>query len=386
MRRAGCCPSFLIVSNMELDDPKLHRRRQRARGAPAPGRREVLLRAGQEGPADRSHARDWRSVVYHAKLGSQADRIERVRALARAIAAALGVPADTADRAAALSKADLLTGMVGEFPELQGVMGRYYAAHDGEAPQIAQAIAEHYQPRFAGDALPASGDGHGGRAGGQARDARGHLGNRPAAHRRPGSVRAAPARAGHRADARREVAAAVADRAGRAGLRCRRPARGRQAGADRAVGLRRGPHARIPARPGLPRGRRRRRARDRRRPARPRAAAARRDRRVPPAARSREPGGRQQADRQHPAQVGPSARPRSMPRCCARTASTRCFAPCRRPSRWRASGSRHWTTPGPHDAGGAARASRRVLRRRDGDAEDPGVRANRLALLRGCTA
>jgi glycyl-tRNA synthetase beta chain len=69
------------------------------------------------------------------------------------------VDADAADRAALLAKADLLTGMVGEFPELQGTMGRHYALHDGEAPEVAQAIAEHYQPRFAGDALPASGIG-----------------------------------------------------------------------------------------------------------------------------------------------------------------------------------------------------------------------------------
>jgi glycyl-tRNA synthetase beta chain len=79
-----------------------------------------------------------------------------VRTLARLIAGHIGVDADTADRVALLAKADLLTGMVGEFPELQGTMGRHYALHDGESPAVAQAIAEHYQPRFAGDALPAS--------------------------------------------------------------------------------------------------------------------------------------------------------------------------------------------------------------------------------------
>ena len=151
-------PQFLIVSNMEVEEPRFivdgNERVVRPRLADA---RFFFEQDKKVRLIDRTPG--LASVVYHAKLGSQADRNERVRALARAIAAALGVPADAADRAAALSKADLLTGMVGEFPELQGVMGRYYAAHDGEAPQIAQAIAEHYQPRFAGDALPASGVG-----------------------------------------------------------------------------------------------------------------------------------------------------------------------------------------------------------------------------------
>ena len=96
------------------------------------------------------------SVVYHNKLGSQAQRNERVVALAIAIAESLNADASMAKRAAQLSKADLLTDMVGEFPELQGIMGTYYAQHDGEAAEVATAIGEHYQPRFAGDALPAT--------------------------------------------------------------------------------------------------------------------------------------------------------------------------------------------------------------------------------------
>ncbi len=95
------------------------------------------------------------SVVYHNKLGSRLERVERVRALAASIAQMNGVEAALADRAALLAKADLATLMVGEFPELQGVMGRYYALADGEDPRVAQAIEEHYWPRFAGDALPA---------------------------------------------------------------------------------------------------------------------------------------------------------------------------------------------------------------------------------------
>jgi len=95
-------------------------------------------------------------VVYHGKLGSQGDRLERVRAIARVIGGQLGgeALAAAADRAALLAKADLLTDMVGEFPELQGIMGGYYARHDGEPEQVAQAVEDHYRPRFAGDALP----------------------------------------------------------------------------------------------------------------------------------------------------------------------------------------------------------------------------------------
>ena len=95
-------------------------------------------------------------VVYHNKLGTQGERVERVRAIARAIGQQLGgdVLAQAADQAAQLAKADLLTDMVGEFPELQGVMGGYYARHDGLTEDIAFAIEDHYKPRFAGDELP----------------------------------------------------------------------------------------------------------------------------------------------------------------------------------------------------------------------------------------
>jgi glycyl-tRNA synthetase beta chain len=95
-------------------------------------------------------------VVYHGKLGSQGERVERVRAIARRIGEQLGgvALAGQADRAALLAKADLLTDMVGEFPELQGIMGGYYARHDGEPEAVAFAVEDHYKPRFAGDALP----------------------------------------------------------------------------------------------------------------------------------------------------------------------------------------------------------------------------------------
>ena len=95
-------------------------------------------------------------VVYHNKLGTQGERAERVRAIARAIGTQLQdqLLVEKADQAAQLAKADLLTDMVGEFPELQGVMGGYYARHDGLTEDIAFAIEDHYKPRFAGDELP----------------------------------------------------------------------------------------------------------------------------------------------------------------------------------------------------------------------------------------
>lgn len=95
-------------------------------------------------------------VVYHNKLGTQGERMERVRAIARGIGQQLGgdILAKQADTAGQLAKTDLLTDMVGEFPELQGIMGGYYARHDGLTEDIAFAIEDHYRPRFAGDELP----------------------------------------------------------------------------------------------------------------------------------------------------------------------------------------------------------------------------------------
>ena len=97
-----------------------------------------------------------KTVVFQNKLGTLHDKVERVAKLAGHIGAALGANVVQCERAALLSKCDLLTYMVGEFPELQGIMGRYYAQHDGEAADVAQALDEQYMPRFAGDALPVS--------------------------------------------------------------------------------------------------------------------------------------------------------------------------------------------------------------------------------------
>lgn len=101
-------------------------------------------------------------VVYHNKLGTQGERVQRVMRIARGIAAQLAQPEQSVDatltahavQAAQLAKADLVTDMVGEFPELQGTMGRYYALHDGLSAEVADAIEDHYKPRFAGDELP----------------------------------------------------------------------------------------------------------------------------------------------------------------------------------------------------------------------------------------
>ena len=102
--------------------------------------------------ADRVEALN--KITFHAKLGSQGERVRRIEQLANKIAPLVGAEPDLASRAAFLAKADLTTGMVGEFPELQGVMGGYYARHDGENPAVAAAVRDHYLPKGAGDSVP----------------------------------------------------------------------------------------------------------------------------------------------------------------------------------------------------------------------------------------
>jgi glycyl-tRNA synthetase beta chain len=97
---------------------------------------------------------DLGKVVYHNQLGNQLDRTKRVQSIAVGIAKKLKADEKLASRAAEIAKTDLLTDMVGEFPELQGIMGTYYAKHDGENADVASACSEHYMPRFAGDSLP----------------------------------------------------------------------------------------------------------------------------------------------------------------------------------------------------------------------------------------
>jgi glycyl-tRNA synthetase beta chain len=146
---------FLIVSNMQVEDPghiiEGNQRVVRPRLADA----RFFFETDKKTPLA-ARIEQLGSVVYHNKLGSQLERIARVRKLATAIAALTGADAALADRAALLAKGDLVTNMVGEFPELQGIMGRYYALADGEDPRVAAAIEEHYRPRFAGDALPSN--------------------------------------------------------------------------------------------------------------------------------------------------------------------------------------------------------------------------------------
>src|SRR5690606_41054374 len=113
---------------------------------------------------DRGHTLESRreglkSVTFQTKLGSLFDRSERIASIATHIAKGIGSDPELARRASQLSKCDLLTSMVSEFPELQGTMGKYYAQHDGETPEVAAAIEEQYLPRFAGDRLPTTSTG-----------------------------------------------------------------------------------------------------------------------------------------------------------------------------------------------------------------------------------
>jgi glycyl-tRNA synthetase beta chain len=146
---------FLIVSNIRPADASLvvggNERVVRPRLADA----KFFFDQDRKKPLD-ARVLGLSKVVYHNKLGTQGERVGRVQAIARAIAELLGdtTLAQSADQAALLAKADLLTDMVGEFPELQGIMGRYYAQHDGLGDEIAFAIEDHYKPRFAGDDLP----------------------------------------------------------------------------------------------------------------------------------------------------------------------------------------------------------------------------------------
>jgi len=162
---------FLIVSNMDVDNPSAiidgNERVVRPRLDDARFFYEQDLKQSLE-----SRLEGLERVVYHAKLGSQRERVARVEAIAAAVLTQWGTALSRAEgptgaatitpslasvqRAARLAKCDLITGMVGEFPELQGTMGRYYALHDGETPEVAQAIEDHYRPRFAGDGLPAN--------------------------------------------------------------------------------------------------------------------------------------------------------------------------------------------------------------------------------------
>jgi glycyl-tRNA synthetase beta chain len=147
---------FLIVSNMRLADPKnIVEGNQRVVGPRLEDARFFYNQDRKQRLEER--VPQLARVVYHNKLGSQLERVERIQLLAGSIARRLGADAEQAQRAAWLAKADLVTNMVGEFPELQGVMGMYYARHENEPEPVAKAISQHYWPRFAGDRLPEDG-------------------------------------------------------------------------------------------------------------------------------------------------------------------------------------------------------------------------------------
>ncbi|NJD32497.1 MAG: glycine--tRNA ligase subunit beta [Gammaproteobacteria bacterium] len=148
-------PWFVTVANIESSDPAQ---------VVAGNERVVRPRLSDAAffwASDRQHRLEARCeplkrVTFQTQLGSLHDKTERVRRLARSVAESIGGDPSLADRAAQLSKCDLLTAMVGEFPELQGLMGRYYARHDGEPAEVCEALREQYLPRFAGDDTPAT--------------------------------------------------------------------------------------------------------------------------------------------------------------------------------------------------------------------------------------
>jgi glycyl-tRNA synthetase beta chain len=149
----GLMSWFITVSNIESRDPSQVRAGNERVVRPRLADAAFFWTQDRKQPlAARREALD--KVTFQAQLGSLGDKTRRVRALAGEIASNTGGARALAERAADLSKCDLLTSLVGEFPELQGVMGGYYALADGEAPEVAAAIREHYLPRGAGDALP----------------------------------------------------------------------------------------------------------------------------------------------------------------------------------------------------------------------------------------
>ena len=147
-------PHFITISNIESKDVNKVKEGNERVIRPRLGDAKFFWE--QDGKKKlESHIESLDKVVFQAKLGSLGDKSRRVAANAQAIAKALGENTDHAKRAGLLSKCDLMTEMVYEFTDLQGIMGRYYAINDGEAPEVADALDEQYMPRFAGDQLPA---------------------------------------------------------------------------------------------------------------------------------------------------------------------------------------------------------------------------------------
>jgi glycyl-tRNA synthetase beta chain len=143
---------FVTVSNIESRDPSKVREGNERVVRPRLSDAAFFWEQDRKLSLE-AHAARLSGVTFQTKLGTYADKTLRVMALAQSIGRRIGAGADVA-RAAELAKADLMTAMVGEFPELQGTMGRYYAEAQGESPELARALEEHYRPRYAGDALP----------------------------------------------------------------------------------------------------------------------------------------------------------------------------------------------------------------------------------------
>jgi glycyl-tRNA synthetase beta chain len=143
---------FITVSNIDSKNPAVVREGNERVVRPRLSDAAFFWEQDRAQSLD-AHAARLADVTFQAKLGSYADKTLRVMALAEYIGKRIGAPSEVG-RAAALAKADLMTSMVGEFPELQGTMGRYYAAAQGESAELSLALEEHYRPRFAGDALP----------------------------------------------------------------------------------------------------------------------------------------------------------------------------------------------------------------------------------------
>lgn len=152
-KSANLLPYFITVANISSSNPTQvalgNEKVMRARLSDA-----AFFFAQDKKQALSHHIPATSKVVFQVKLGSLQEKSQRIKELMDFLSKALAVPAEHAHRAAELSKCDLMTGMVGEFPELQGLMGYYYARHDGEAVDVAIALKEQYMPRFAGDELP----------------------------------------------------------------------------------------------------------------------------------------------------------------------------------------------------------------------------------------
>jgi glycyl-tRNA synthetase beta chain len=148
-------PWFITVSNIDSPEPQLIRAGNERVVRPRLADAEFFWAQDRKQPLSARFV-GLAAVTFQAQLGSQYDRTLRIVALAEAIAVSIGADVAASRRAAELCKCDLLTAMVREFPELQGIMGRYYALADGESASVAEAIREHYLPRSAGDALPGS--------------------------------------------------------------------------------------------------------------------------------------------------------------------------------------------------------------------------------------